>query len=108
MVVAEWLGPASIAEEPCPFGSWIADQRRLTVFYALPRNGEQPGRCTVSEDPDRVIVTLTIRVPQGVRTGMGGFRRSHATVELSAPVGERIVIDAAENLQRPPWTGTSP
>jgi hypothetical protein len=107
MLIAKWLGPASIAEEPCPFGSWIADQRQLTVFYALPRNGERPGRCTASEHPDRVIVTLTILAPQGVRTEMGGFRRSHATVHLAAPVGERVVIDAAENVQRRQWTGTS-
>ena len=51
MIITEWLGPASIAEEPCPFGSWIADGRKLTVFYALPHNGERPGRCTASEHP---------------------------------------------------------
>jgi hypothetical protein len=108
MIITEWLGPASIAEEPCPFGSWIADGRKLTVFYALPHNGERPGRCTASEHPDRVIVTLTILVPQGARTQIGGFRRSDAVVQLAAQVGERVVIDAAENVRRPQWAGTSP
>jgi hypothetical protein len=108
IVITEWLGPEPIAEEPCPFGSWIGEGRRLTVFYALPHNRERPGRCTASERPDRVIVALMILVPRGPRTLADGFRRSHATLQLAAPVGERIVIDAAENVQRLRWTGTSP
>ena len=102
-----WSGPSSLAEEPQPFGSWITEGTRLTVFYPLPHNGERPGSCTAQELPDRVVVSLTVLAPQGSRTEIGGFTPSHATVELAAPVGDRIVIDAAHHLARPEWTGRS-
>ena len=63
-----------------------------------------PGSCTARELPDRVIVTLTVLAPQGFRTAVGGFNPSHATVEFAEPLGERVVIDAAENDERPSWT----
>jgi hypothetical protein len=75
------------------------------VFCLLPHNGERPGSCTAEEFPDRVIVSLTLLVPQGFRTDVGGAKRSHAAVELVAPVADRIVIDAAHDLPRPKWTG---
>jgi hypothetical protein len=104
-VTATWVGPSSMAEEPQTFGSWISDGSELTVFYPLPHNGERPGSCIAEEFPDRVVVSLTIEAPQGFRTDVGGYTPSHATIELSAPIGERTVIDAAENLSRPGWTG---
>ena len=99
-----WLGRESVAEEPHPFGSWIAEDRRLTVFYALPHDCA-PGTCTVQELPDRVIVSLTIRVPQLIRAEGAGFKPSHATIELDTPLGERIVVDNAHNVERPEWRG---
>jgi hypothetical protein len=86
---------------------WLTDGTTLTVFYALPRNGEMPGSCTAQEDEDRVIVRLTILVPQGVRTLMAGFKPANASVELSQPLGDRTVIDAAGNVPRPAWIGTA-
>jgi hypothetical protein len=102
-----WLGPSLLAEEPQPFGSWIAEGRRLTVFYPLHHNGARPGSCSAQELPDRVIVSLTILEPQGFQTAVGGFKPAHATIELAAPLGDRTVIDAAHDLPRPEWTGGS-
>jgi hypothetical protein len=104
-VTAMWIGPSSMAEELQTFGSWISEANQLTVFYPLAHNGERPGRCTAEECPDRVVVSLTIEAPQGFRTDIGGYTPSHATVELNAAVGRRAVIDAAQDLPRPEWTG---
>jgi hypothetical protein len=100
-----WIGPARMAEEPQPFGSWVIDGTQLTVFYPLPANEERPGSCTVEEYPDRVVVSLSILAPQGMNTTIGGFTPSHATVDLKEPLGRRTVIDAAHDLPRPQWTG---
>jgi hypothetical protein len=99
------IGPASMAEVPQPFGSWIIDATQLTVFYPLPHNGERPGSCTVEEHPDRVSVSLTILAPQGASTLIGGFTPSHATVDLKETLGRRTVIDVAHDRPRPEWTG---
>jgi hypothetical protein len=104
-VTAMWIGPSSMAEEPQTFGSWISEANQLTVFYPLAHNGERPGRCTAEVFPDHVVVSLTIEAPQGFRTDIGGYTPSHATVELNAAVGRRAVIDAAQDLPRPEWTG---
>jgi len=37
-----------------PFGSWLAEDDRLHVFYAMPRNGERPGGCQVFETESMV------------------------------------------------------
>jgi hypothetical protein len=100
-----WIGPASMAEVAQPFGSWVVDGTRLTVFYPLAHNGERPGTCTVDEHPDRVVVSLTILAPQGASTLIGGFTPSHATVDLNEPLGHRTVIDAAHDLARLEWAG---
>lgn len=76
------------------------------MFYMLPHNGERPGSCTAQEFSDRVIVSVTLLMPQGFRTEIGGGKPSHATVELAEPVARRIVIDAAHHLPRPEWKGT--
>jgi hypothetical protein len=81
-----WIGPARMAEEPQPFGSWVIDGTQLTVFYPLPANEERPGSCTVEEYPDRVVVSLSILAPQGMNTTIGGFTPSHATVDLKEPL----------------------
>jgi hypothetical protein len=100
--------PGLLGEETQPFASWVIDGNALTVFYALQQNGEQPGRCTAEEHPDSVIVRLTIRAPQGITTTIRGFKGSHATVKLSEPLGDRVVIDAASGDARPRWKGPEP
>jgi hypothetical protein len=86
-----------------PFGSWHADGNQLHVFYALYRNGEQPANATVIEREDSVIVAVTILDWRGAKTLIGGFTPSELTVELLQPLGERAVIDNAENRARPHW-----
>jgi hypothetical protein len=103
-----WVAPERLGEEAQPFASWVIDGHALTVFYGLGQNGERPGGCTAEEHPDRVIVRLTIRAPQGIATLIGGFMRSHATVKLSEPLGDRVVIDAASGDARPRWKGPEP
>jgi len=86
-----------------PFGSWLAEEDRLHVFYGLPRNGEQPASCQAFEDDRVVVVALTIRDWRGGKTLVGGFTPAHATVQLNARLGDRVVIDDAENRARPHW-----
>ena len=50
-----------------------------------------------------MIVALTILDWRGAKTLIGGFIPSHATVRLDSPVGDRVVIDDAENRARPHW-----
>jgi hypothetical protein len=107
-VIPRCIGPSAMAVRPQPFGSWIAQKNKLTVFYPLSHNGEQPGSCKAEEHSDRVIVSLAILVPRGVVTAVGGFKPSYATVELKTEVGDRQVIDAAHNLPRPEWKGPQP
>jgi hypothetical protein len=86
------------------FGSWLSEQDRLTVFYGLPLNGQRPGGCLAFETERAVIVSLQVLMPRGARTMVGGFRPSHATVELNQPVAARVVIDDSANQARPHWT----
>jgi hypothetical protein len=92
---------------PQPFGSWLAEDNRLHVFYGLGLNGERPGRCVAAECEDGVVVALSVLDWLGAKTLRGGFTPSHATVELAAPVGDRAVIDNAANRARPHWTMAS-
>lgn len=87
-----------------PFGSWLADEDRLHVFYALPHNGEQPGACQAFETETAVVVALTIKDCRGAKTLIGGFSASHATAQLREPLGNRHVIDDAHNRARQHWT----
>jgi hypothetical protein len=89
---------------PQAFGSWLAEGSRLHVFYGLGRNGERPGTCTAGDSDDGVIVQLSILDWLGAKTLIGGFTPAHATVELAAPLGDRPVIDNADNRARPHWT----
>jgi len=100
-----WIAPDRLGEEPQYFASWSCEERQLTVFYPLPHNGEQPGKCTADEHRDRVVVHLTILAPQGGSTLIGGFKASHATVTLAEPIGKRSIIDAATGETRPRWDG---
>lgn len=86
------------------FGSWMARDNELHVFYALGRNGERPGTCTGVETAEVVIVALTILDSLGPKRLLGGFTPSHATVKLASPLGTRVVIDNAHNRVRPQWT----
>src|SRR5581483_7560869 len=87
-----------------PFGSWLAEGDRLHVFYGLPHNGERPAGCQAFETESAVIVSLTILDWRAAKTLVGGFFPSHATVWLREPLGDRSVIDNAENRARPHWT----
>jgi hypothetical protein len=87
-----------------PFGSWLAEDDRLHVFYGLPRNGERPGGCQAFETESVVVVSLTVKDWRGAKTLVGGFIASHATVQLREPLGDRSVIDDADNRARPHWT----
>lgn len=89
---------------PITFGSWATEGDRLHVFYGLPRNAEQPGGCQVFETDSAVIVALWIKDWRGAKTLIGGFTPSHATVQLSVPLGQRHVIDDVDNRARPHWT----
>jgi len=89
-------------ETPRPFGSWSTENRRLAVFYALDRNGEEPARCDVVEREDSVVCTITILDPAaGIGTLIAGFQRMTAEVDLRAPVGHRTVIDGSGGEPRP-------
>lgn len=99
-----WLGASPHVLRQQPFGSWEAEGNTLHVFYALGRNGEKPADCRALELEDSVIVALQIQDWLGAKTLIGGFIASQATVELKAPLGERSVIDNAENRARPHWT----
>lgn len=99
-----WLGASRRGLRPQPFGSWLVEGNRLHVFYGLGRNGERPGPCTAAEAEDGVIVQLSILDWLGPKRLLGGFTPEHATVELAAPLGERPVIDNADNRARPHWT----
>ena len=111
VVHAMWDGPNRMRETPHPFATWTADADSLTVFYALDHNGQQPCGCRVEEHEDRVLVHLTILEPQGLVTLIGGYKPTHATVQLAAPLGERPILDASCATVRPRWrpldTGTA-
>jgi hypothetical protein len=99
----DYQGASRYAVRPHPFGSWHADGDHLHVFYALPHNGERPAGCTATELQDSVIVALTILDWRGAKTLRGGFTPTHATVQLQSSLGERAVIDNAQNVARPHW-----
>lgn len=103
-----WCGPALVAEVPQTFGSWLEEDGDLIVFYPLDINGDQPGACAAEEQPDRIVVTLTVLASQGVKTSAAGYKPSHARVTLVTPVGDRTVIDAAAGEPRPRWVPTAP
>jgi hypothetical protein len=98
-----YQGASRWALRPQPFGSWLAEENRLHVFYGLGLNGERPGPCVAAECSDGVVVALSVLDWIGAKRLLGGFTPSHATVELAAPVGDRPVIDNAANRARPHW-----
>jgi hypothetical protein len=99
-----YLGASRETIRAHPFGSWLSEARLLHVFYALPRNGERPGDCTVHETQDAILVALTIVDWLGAKTLIGGFTPAQATAKLKSPVAGRPVIDVAHNRSRPHWT----
>jgi hypothetical protein len=46
-------GASNHSFRPMPFGSWLASEDRLHLFYGLPRNGERAGGCQVFETEHR-------------------------------------------------------
>jgi hypothetical protein len=86
------------------FGSWIAANATLTVFYGLNVNTEQASRVLCAELRDLVIVTVIVsRVVVGPITAAGGSTPTHATIDLQEPLGDRAVLDAAAAPARPRW-----
>lgn len=102
-----YLGASRRALRPHPFGSWLVEGPALHVFYGLPHNGERFAGCIAAEEPDCVIVSLTIVDWLGAKTLIGGFKPSHATVTLQAELGERVVVDNFDNRPRPHWTAAA-
>ena len=101
-VAVEWLGPHSHREVPHPFGSWVAEGRRIRVFFGLDHNGQRRGEARVAQETDeRVVIALSRLQPVGLTTLIGGFRPQHADLDLREPVGERVVIDASAGVVRP-------
>lgn len=101
-LVVEWVGPSLFQERPTPFGSWETGKSRLTVFYGLDHNGDRLADAAVIEEThDRVVVTLTRREFLGLKTLIGGFQRHRIDLALSAPLADRTVIDAADDVERP-------
>jgi hypothetical protein len=99
-----YCGATNHTFRPFPFGSWLAEEDRLHVFYGLSRNGERSGGCQVLETETAVVVALMVKDWHGAKTLVGGFRASHETVQLREPLGDRAVIDDAHNRARPHWT----
>jgi hypothetical protein len=104
----EYTGAAARRLQPVPFASWLAEGDRLHVFYGLPHNSERPIGAQVIERDDSVIIGVRIDAPRGFATLVGGFIPSHATVELAAPLGDRVVIDDTADVVRPHWTQVPP
>jgi hypothetical protein len=105
-VTLRYLGASNHTFSPFPFASWHAEDHLLHVFYGLPRNGERPGDCQAFDDDGAVVVALTVKDWRGAKTLVGGFIPSHATVRLTRPLGDRVVIDDSANRARPHWTHT--
>jgi hypothetical protein len=99
-VRTKWRGASRFVEQPHPFDSWVCEDNDLIVFYRL-RPDDEPGRCTATEFEDKVVVRLTIRSLQGLRSAVGGHARAQSSVRLDHPVGDRAVIDAVHNAVRP-------
>ncbi len=99
----QYLGASREVLRPHPFGSWLDEGTTLHLFYGLPHNGEHAGGCVIAERDDCVIAALSIVDWLGAKTLAGGYRPSHATVPLSAPLGSRQVIDNFDNRVRPHW-----
>jgi hypothetical protein len=99
-----WLGPSRTVEVPKAFGSWIAENTTLTVFYGLDINTEQAARVLCVELRYLVIVTVTVsRVIVGPITAAAGSDLTHSMIELEEPLGDRLVLDAAAAPHRPRW-----
>lgn len=105
-VILCYQGATNHTFSPFPFASWHAEDDQLHVFYGVPHNGERPAGCQAFEDEHAVVIALTIKDWRGAKTLIGGFTPSHATVQLSRPLGERAVIDDSANRVRPHWTQT--
>ena len=101
-VAVRWVAPSRLAERPRAFASWTSEGRMLRVFSAIDHNGERRGSATLEhEDQREVAVAVTCFAPVGPHTLIGGIQRQHHDLELSAPVGDRRVIDAATGEARP-------
>jgi hypothetical protein len=99
-----WLGESRTVEVPKAFGTWIAENTTLTVFYGLDVNTEQTARVLCVELRYLVIVTVLVsRVVVGPITAAGGSTPTHSTMDLEEPLGDRVVLDAAAAPARPRW-----
>jgi hypothetical protein len=98
-VECEWLGSTDTDVTKVPWQLWSADadDRRLTVHYNVLAAAEFD-RVVLDEDDRQVRVTLFVREPVGTAKAIGAIRE--ASVELSAPVGGRRVIDGTTGRER--------
>jgi hypothetical protein len=100
-----WIGPSTRAIEAYPFVSWMASAQDLRIFYRLEGDVEVV-ECKVREDEDAVIVSLRVSRPRGFELIPCEVTLCEATLKLARPLGERRVIDAADDKVRPsgePW-----
>jgi len=97
----DWLGPEAYRPVARAFGTWTAEERELTVFYGIDRNGERERSRAVVEDAETVTVTVTISRPVGGTSLIGGHRLCEATVSLAAPLAGRLVVDGSTGRERP-------
>ena len=69
------------------------------------RNGERTGSAALRAGTDtEIVVAVMCLVPLGPTRCVCGYKRRHHDLVLSAPVGDRRVIDAATgNARRPVW-----
>jgi hypothetical protein len=74
------------------------DDRHITVTLILSPIDAVIGQ-SITEQPDRVVVSVRIRRPPAVMTNVAVFRE--VTFDLSEPLGRRAVIDANGKVVRP-------
>lgn len=98
-VVCEWLGPSEAALEAEPWQAWTLDRtKKKLIVHCLTFKAYEVERAEHMEDEDSVTVLLYMRKPvSSVKLQAGEHA---ATVELSAPLGDRRVFDGATGRER--------
>jgi hypothetical protein len=97
-VVVEWLGPEPMPEVPRRWRSFeVRSEQDLVLHYTTGLHTEQ-SRVAIEETPTHVVLTAY------EREWVGGIKPSPVSravpVHLSAPLGDREVVDGAEAARR--------
>ena len=97
-VTCNWMGTEDTTVHEEPWQLWTTDEseRLLTVHFTTFRDYKLD-RAECREDAAGVTVTVFVRRPHTVKAIGGSFE---ATVELSAPLGDRRVVDGATGRKR--------